>query len=320
MDEQPAIGSSFDIGRALNHGLLAIRIASAPMWLAGLLMSISDGCGGSVPDFSKLARERGQTHVWLANPPKLPRVIDQLLADDTSRAWLIGAVLGVVLVVMFVAIALFVLRCWLETGFVRLHVNILEHATDDLAPLFTGRDRLRAMLGYNLLSGMSLLAAGMIAAWPGGLLAYYGFATKHTGMAFAGIAFSVIIGVPVLVFVALGVYLGPLAVALDGASAVHALRRSWALAHENRWTLLGFALVCWLVQLLGYMGILLCCIGVLGTLPLARSLIGFAKTESYLLFTRGLEQTAGWRAWHRQVVDDRVDAGTAWQEPPPGSS
>jgi hypothetical protein len=82
--------------------------------------------------------------------------------------------------------------------------------------------------------------------------------------------------------------------------------------------LLGFSLVCWLVQLLGYMGILLCCVGVLGTLPLARSLIGFAKTESYLLFTRGFEQTAGWRAWHREAVDDRIDERKAWedQEPP----
>ena len=123
------------------------------MWLAGLLMSISDGCGGSVPDLSKLARERGQTNVWLANPPKLSRALEQLLADETTRAWLIGAVLGFVLVLVLVGFALFALHCWLETGFVRLHVNILEHASDDLAPLFTGRDRFRAMLGYNLLAG-----------------------------------------------------------------------------------------------------------------------------------------------------------------------
>lgn len=316
MDEQPAIGSAFDIGRALKHGMLAIRIATAPMWLAGFLMSISDGCGGSIPDLSKLTRDRGQTHVWLANPPKLPRVLEQLLADETARAWLIGAVLGFVLIVVLVGLALFALHCWLQTGFVRLHVNILEHASDDLAPLFTGRDRFRAMLGYNALSGLSLLAVGMITAWPGALLVYYGFATKHQGLAYAGIAFIPVIAMPVLIYVALGVYLGPLVVALDEASAMHALRRSWALAHQNRWPLLGFALVCWLVQMLGYAGILLCCVGVLGTLPLARALIAFAKTESYLLFTRGTEQTASWRAWHVKAADDRVDAGTAGQEPP----
>lgn len=316
MDEQAAIGSAFDIGRALNHGMLAIRIATAPMWLAGFLMSISDGCGGSIPDLSRLTRDRGQSHVLLAHPPKLPRVLEQLLADETARAWLIGAVLGFVLVVVLVGLALFALHCWLQTGFVRLHVNILEHASDDLAPLFTGRDRFRAMLGYNALSGLSLLAAGLISAWPGALLAYYGFATKHQGLAYAGIAFIPIVALPVLIYVALGVYLGPLVVALDETSAMHALRRSWALAHQNRWPLLGFALVCWIVQMLGYAGILLCCIGVLGTLPLARALIGFAKTESYLLFTRGFEQTANWRAWHIKAVDDRVDAGTAGQAPP----
>jgi hypothetical protein len=208
----------------------------------------------------------------------------------------------------------------LQTGFVRLHVNILEHASDDLAPLFSGRDRFRAMVGYNLLSGLSLLAAGMITAWPGALLAYYGFSTKHHALAYAGIAFVPIFTLPVLVYVALGAYLGPLVVALDEATPVHALRRSWALAYQNRWPLLGFALVCWLVQLLGYIGILLCCVGVLGTLPLARAWIGFAKTESYLLFTRGLPQTAGWRAWHLQAIDDRVDEGTASQEPPSGAS
>ena len=44
-------------------------------------------------------------------------------------------------------------------------------------------------------------------------------------------------------------------------------------------------------------GFLLCCVGLLATLPAARAVTDFALTESYLLLTRGPEITGYWKLW-----------------------
>jgi len=101
-------------------------------------------------------------------------------------------------------------------------------------------------------------------------------------------------------------------VVLEQATPVQALRRSFALANGNRMPLLAFAIVSWLIQAAAVVGILLCCVGLLYTVPIARSLVGFAKTESFLLFTRGREQGAGWKLWQRLAVEDRVERVEGW--------
>jgi hypothetical protein len=52
---------------------------------------------------------------------------------------------------------------------------------------------------------------------------------------------------PVLLYVALGVWLAPKAVAVEGLSATEALSRSWELVRGHRWTLFLFELVMLLV-------------------------------------------------------------------------
>jgi hypothetical protein len=237
-------------------------------------------------------------------------------SDFEVAGWILGAVLAIVLVATLIGFALFALNCWLESGFARLHVNILEHASDELAPLFSGKDRFWHMAGFKLLAGLSLLATAIVTVWPGALLAFYGYSREENTLLIAGIGAMVILAVPALVYVGLGLYLGELIVALDGLAPVYALRRSWVLAHGNRLPLLGFAVVCALVQFVSVAGILLCCVGVLATVPFARSLTGFAKTESYLLFTRGVAPTANWRLWQRQAEEDRPARVEGWGGPP----
>jgi hypothetical protein len=45
-------------------------------------------------------------------------------------------------------------------------------------------------------------------------------------------------------------------------------------------------------------------VGALATIPLGRSLVGFAKTESFLLFTRGYAQTQEWQLWQRKAQEN----------------
>jgi hypothetical protein len=58
---------------------------------------------------------------------------------------------------------------------------------------------------------------------------------------------------------------------------------------------------------------------VLATVPFGRSLVGFAKTEGYLLFTRGSAQTASWRLWHKQAQEDGLPPAAAPGSAEPGA-
>jgi hypothetical protein len=324
-DEHHPIGDAFSIRRSIGNGFLALRTAAAPMWLAGLLMSIAEcnGGGGDLADLANFGDDDDTSSSFV-----LPTHGIALLARASARlgadaegfelsGWLIGAVLAFVLGALLIGLALFALACWLHTGFIRLHVNVLEHASDELAPLFSGKDRFWPMAGFKSLAALALLSTFVVAVWPGALLAYVGYARDDNTLMIGGFGAMVIVAVPALAYVGLGLYLGELVVALDGATPVHALRRAWALARGNRLPLLGFGVVCALVQFVSVAGVLLCCIGILATVPFARSLTGFAKTESYLLFTRGPAQTAHWRLWHKQLEEDRPAPVDGWGGPPP---
>ena len=92
MDEHHPIGDSFSIRRSIANGFLAIRVAAGPMWVAGLLMSISDGCAGSPPtDLVELFQRDDQRSAWLALPGRLPLLAGASAGPDFSD---FGAVAG----------------------------------------------------------------------------------------------------------------------------------------------------------------------------------------------------------------------------------
>jgi uncharacterized membrane protein (Fun14 family) len=319
--ERDSISEAFDLNRAISNGLTAVRISTGPMWVAGMLMSIADGCGSSVPtNLSSLwSGNHTRAHLLLAGgrqgTPDLRRLLESV-GSGKMLGYMLGLVVAFLLVAVVIGLCLFALNCWATTGFIRLHVSILERAGEELAPLFTGRDRFWAMAGYKLLSGLSISATAIATSWPGALLACVGYASHRHALLIGGIGLVLLCALPALAYVALGTYLGELAVVLEGASPSQALRRSWALARGNRMPLLLFSFVCSLLQAVSVFGLLLCCVGVLATVPLGRALVGLAKTESFLLFTRGREQTNHWRLWHRLAAEDHVEPVAGWGAPP----
>jgi uncharacterized membrane protein (Fun14 family) len=317
MPERDPMSDAFGLNRALTNGMLALRVAAMPLWLGGLLMSISDGCGSLPMNLPSWPKGDHRSAAWLTSPPKLASGWLDALDRGQMLGWALGLMIALVLTGVLVGLLLLALNCWAQTGFIRLHRNILEHASDELAPLFSGKDRFWSMLGYKLLAGFSTTAAAIVAAWPGALIAYVGYAGHHDRLMIGGFGLMLLLAVPALVYVALGAYLGELSVVLEGASPAHALRRAFALARGNRWPLLLFAAGCGVLQLASVGGLLLCCVGVLATVPLARALCGFAKTESFLLLTRGHEQAAGWKLWQRQAADAGATSPVqGWGEPP----
>ncbi len=319
MNGRTTATEAFDLQRALSHALAAVRLATGPMWVGGVLMSVSDGCGGGVPaNLSSLLKggQHGRSNAWLTSAPAGARGVLDALGHNHMLGWVLGLIVAAVLAGLLIGIALFGLNCWVSTGFVRLHVHILEHAGEELAPLFTGRDRFWAMAGFKLLQTFSVTAAGIVAAWPGALLAYAGYAKHNNTLLIGGIGCMIILALPALIYVALGAYLGELAVVLETAPPVQALRRAWGLASGNRFPLMLFGFVCGLLQFVSVFGVILCCVGVLATVPLARALVGFAKTESYLLLTRDRAQSAGWKLWQKLADEDRVEPVEGWGLPP----
>ena len=320
MSDAPRIGDSFDLNRAFGDGFLAIRVAAAPLWLGGLLASISDGCGGGWPGrLSGLPKLPDRNQLLAAQSDQVARQLLELLERGPGLRWVIGMVLAFALIALLIGLLLFAFHCWLATGFIRLQVNVLEHASDDVGPLFSGKDRFWSMLGFKLVAGLATTAAAIVAAWPGAACAIAGAVTHRPALVIGGVGLALGLALPAIVYVALGVYLGELAVALEGASPMHALRRSFALARGHRLQLFGFALVCALVRLASLGGFFLCCIGVLATVPLGRALTEFAKTESFLLFTRGHEHTSGWALWRRRLVQQGIEPEApvqGWGEAP----
>jgi hypothetical protein len=303
---EPSLPAAFNLSRALGHAFSAVRIAAGPLWLGGLLLSISDCGGGRFPggigDLAGLLPDDDESSL-LRSPSAWPRALSAYAMGDVPDAeaagWIAAIAFGVV-IVLAIVFGLLVLNAWLSTGFMRLHAAVLEHGTDAVGPLFSGRDRLWDMFFYKLLARFTLSAAFIATAWPGALLAWYGFATDSTILGVLGIGLALLISIPVVVYVALGTYLGELAVAFNGASPGQAMRRSFELARGGRLILFVFAFVGALIEMAGSLGILLCCVGVLATVPLARAIAGFAQTESYLLLTRGFAQTEGWYLWQRE--------------------
>lgn len=329
-----SFGEAFSLRRSFGHAALAVRVALGPMWLGGLLMLIGDGCNPGAGDWSSLT-SLGGDDADASSSGGAPRGLGVLVAASARgllagaaapglpelTGFVLGAVLAVVLVAMLVWLALFALGCWVTTGFVRMHVGILEREDDTLGPLFSGRDRFWSMFGYKSLAALSVSAAFFAAAWPGAMFALYAFHVDREVWMIGGLGAAAFLAVPAVVYVGLGTFLGELAVSLDGMDAVSALRRSWALASGNRLPMLVFAIASGLVQLASVLGLLLCCVGALATMPLARAMVGFAKTEGYLLFTRGREETARFALWRRAEGEAPRDlgppAGPAPVAPPP---
>ena len=161
----------------------------------------------------------------------------------------------------------------MQTGFIRLHVNILEH----------GNDRARAAV---------FRQGSLLARWPAEAArgprrcgqprsSPSGPARCSPTSATRAISNTLMIGGigAMLILVGAGdwstsrsaLYLGELAVALEGASPVHALRRSWALARGNRMPLFAFGFASLLLQLASVAGAAAVLRRVLATVPFARA-------------------------------------------------
>jgi hypothetical protein len=164
----------------------------------------------------------------------------------------------------------------------------LTTGEEEIGDLLRGRGRWIAMLVARLL----VYAIHVAVFLPGALLAvgawFAGNAIQHRGWLGPGLAtFVCVVWLVPQLYVLLGLILTPQAVALEGLGAPQALTRSWSLARGQRWRLLLYYLVLWLVTCLGFFA---CCVGVFATASLAYT----ALNESYLRLIRSEAEQEAW--------------------------
>jgi hypothetical protein len=253
--ENLPIDEAFAPVRALRHGADALQRAPVGLLVGGALILLLDTCAGSGGNQGDLSELTGHL--------------------DQSQARL---VVGLVWLFTVFAIASFFLRCWLLPGWLRLHRHVLQTGEDAMGALFGGGDAFLRMLGWQVLNKVILLGTFVVAALPGGALMALGAAQENDVLASVGAVLLLVLALPVLVYVWLGLVLGDYAVALEDLRPVATLERTWELARGNRLRLGVFFGV---MELFSLLGVLLCCVGVFLTRPIAQ----IGATEAFLLAT-----------------------------------
>jgi hypothetical protein len=261
------VAEAFDIPRAIGHGWEALKRQPIGLLLGAFLMSVTEGGGGGSGGNGQPADSQG-----------LSEGLREASNALGGAEWAVIALIGGCVLCCGLAILLF--RSWLEPGYLRLHRELVIGGASGVGPLFGGASAWTRMIAWNLLSGVIMLGTLVVAMLPGGALLGAGYASHESvPLMVAGGVLMAIIGVPVGIYVKLGLSFGAHAVALDDLGVMDALERSWALARGARLHLFLFFLV---TGLFWAAGLLLCCVGVFAT----RAIRDVGVTEGYLIATR----------------------------------
>ena len=276
---------AFDFGRAFSSGFEAIKSFPGSLWLGGLLMVLFDlpGGGGGSDDDEELGELFSLGDRVVEGAPGLALTQDAVTPDPIgSLVELIPGFAALTFVFAFFVVML-LLYSFIRTGFIRQAAKAARHQSG-LADLFSGLDRMFAMLGSTILQNVILFGILML------LLVPVFIAAAIAGTTAAWIAGGVmfLLGIIPLINVWMGLKLADFCVALDNCGPIEAIARSWQLTKGHRLQLFLFTFLMGLMYFAAaIVGALLLCIGMVVTLPLGRSLVGVGFAESYLLLTRG---------------------------------
>lgn len=270
---QGDIRNSFSIGRSLQSGFDALKRAPVVMLIGGVLyILVSGGGGGSF----------------------------QAPTSDSGTGLVVAGLLTCFALVL--ALITWAASAFIRPGFYRAVRAVLAETEDynSLGTLFGGSDRFKDMLIWRFIHG----AAGFASAVP--LLACMAiiifFTIEQVGSDFIsvidtggdlppetletlmtalvmGSCSGLILLIPII-YVNLGLMLGDYYVTFDSCEPIEAMQKSWKAVRGHRIHLFIYSFV---MNLISSLGIFLCCIGVLATVPIVQA--GFV--ESFMLFHRG---------------------------------
>ncbi len=244
----------------------ASRRAGLVAWAAGLALFFADGSFVPSPMFLRAASPRSRLHAPAADPTLA-------FSQADAHALLDGMMLALLAWTLFALLSSVV-----QPGYLRIQRSALS-----------GRGMLRASdlarpNGFARMLSARALADGCTTAaalapialfWVLAVVAPDRIAPviAALGLALGGVSAG---------YVGLGFLFVPHAVALDGATAIESLRRSWQLASGRRLRLLALFTVVRLVHAAGAIGLAFFFIVGVWTIPLARFLGDAMLTNAYL--------------------------------------
>lgn len=278
---------AFDPVRSLRASWAALSAAPAPLWVGGILMFLTDSGGGGGP--------------WGMQGKGSGRELEELWPLIVAGA-AVSCCMG---------IAFFVLSSWVWIGFANSVEEVMRTGRGDVGRVFESKGRVVTMMLARVLSGLLTVLALVPLVIAVGAAVWLDQSHMLPRVPAIGMGITGgVVGLFVVAYVALGLTFVPQSVALEGADAVDAVRRSWSLAQGHRWRLFFFHLVTGVFLLLGFC---LCCVGVFATGTLAT----IARVESYVAFTRGSELPGWWATTGQSPATPTESWGAAPPVPPP---
>lgn len=259
----------------LRRGQWAVKKAPLPLILGAVFMTCTEGAGGRLS----------------AGDPSAPLV-------DPSNYVVLAVIGAVALVVLFFG---WLLRSFVHTGVLRSHEAMLRTGKTSVGTVFSGADRFVAMAGLKVMKWFIPSIVVMILVSPavcaGGALAY---APEHVPVDLVSLITFGFGGLATLVglYVLLGFTFAEQALVFDKLGPVAALRRSWSVMSGHRLEMVLYYLLAGLViVVMAAGGLLVCCVGVLVTLPMARAWVDVGLSEGWLLMSRPRSETERWSAY-----------------------
>ncbi len=282
-----SFSEAYDPIRALDTGVRALKAEPGAVGLGGLLLFMLRGCSSGGGNFQMPQGDGSGGGPFGGGDP-----FGGGSPFEGMDGLALGVVLAVVLVGLCIGLVVFVIQSFLEPGVFRVGERMTIDGMSGIDTLFSGKDAWLSMMAYKLLTGFITLGIFAIFGAPGAAVAMLGFVFKdgsepNLPLVVMGVVLALLLALPALIYVSLGLSLGPVALSVDRLSAMEALERSWTLVRGNRLQLFWFNLVQALVGLVAMVvGVLACCVGILVTGPAATGVVACAQTNAYLMLTR----------------------------------
>lgn len=323
--------TSFDPARNFSLAWRGVKLNPVPMLVGGLLMQCTSGGSGGggnigrlgdlIPtgeddgydnssggDFQwqeRLGQPLEQLGTWLQGgfwrlqeglPPELERMLEDLGGAGFSVGLIVGIVIAALCCGLVIGLALAAANAFLSVGWYRMHQDVLSTGRADLGRMFGGGDRFMPLFLWRLLKGLISFGVALVFMLPGGAVVGVGVVQEAPVLMGLGALLMGVLVLPAAIFVGLGLAFGDYAVVFEGLGVMEALERSWSVANGNRLQTLIFGIVGAVIAfLLAVVGLCMCFVGMLITLPLARAIVDMAWLSGWLMHTRPVEETNAWK-------------------------
>jgi hypothetical protein len=280
-----SVETAFHPTRALRRGWFVLTESPVLLWVlaVGVVLAerfaegVWDRCGQALVGRLEGAMPGVGSQRWAAWEPK-PLEGEFLL-------W-VGPVL----------ILLLAIRCGFDLRAFRAHQSLLQSGAREKGGEEHTETGWFELFQFRLIAWGLVLGGLVLAMLPGILV--FGWAVRAVApvLGLFGLFLMLLFGLPVWVYLSLGVYTGDRLMVYANLGPVQALEASWDLARGNRFSLLIFRLVSVVYKLAGIgFGLLLCGVGVLVTWPLAKAVSEAALSEAILVLREGEVSPPSWK-------------------------